>query len=234
MKKVFIISLFMMAMVVCEKSDLSAWGIGPYIGSSAGASRKTHESIYNRDKNWITDGYYSTRDLYGGVMIDSNVSKNDLVGYRAGIGAGCSSFNDKRYLRFDANNILSFRLVQNESLRFWIGPQLGLHLDLVKNRPWPFSIKRVAMFSIDTGYNGAVDLGLAVGANIRISEPVYFTIDGGVKYNVNFNLSHVRYNDRIGSHPNKLLHGYETFLNMGFLYRMGEGGQEKTENKDKG
>jgi len=239
MKKL-LISMFFITMIFIQKTDGFAWGLGMNIGYSAGKSRTTHENLLSKDRTWITTGNFSSQNWFGGIMMDTNVNKNDLIGFRGSIGAGVSSIDKNNYLRFNENNVLSFRLIQNENVRFWIGPQLGLHLDIVRIRqkinygiPQAEFTPPITMSQPGTGYNLLVDMGLAVGANIKISEPVYFTIDGGFKYGVNFNMSHINYRNYLGRQGN-LLHGYETFLNMGFLYRMGEEVQEKTENKDKG
>lgn len=230
MKKLLISMLFI-TMIFIQKIDGFAWGIGPYFGTSDGASANTYQAI-GKGRKLTTDGYNPVRNLYAGIMIDSNVNKNDLAGYRVNLGVGMTSYeNLKSWRKFDINNTLTFKLFQNEYFRLWMGPQLGLHLVLLTKRFSPIEDKIISTDS--RGYNGIIDLGVAIGANIKMSEPVYFMIDGGIKYGANFNLSHVKYGVGMNSVQNKFLHGYETFLNMGFLYRVGEGGQEKQEKSDK-
>jgi hypothetical protein len=106
-----------------------AVGLGFY-GSGGG-------SISNwkyKDKNYgsSTDYWYG-----GGLVVDTAVAKSELFNYRftAGYeqyGSDSTSLyetkpSNKTAHKFDMSHMLGFALYQTKEIRFWAGPEIGLH-----------------------------------------------------------------------------------------------------------
>lgn len=170
MKKAF---LFMFFMLLASPS-LWAAGIGFYGTGGVGLNSWKYSGVTASS----TDYFYG-----GGLVVDSNVSKNETFGYR--FTAGYEQFNSsnpngdvsvKGTHRFSMSHAFGFGLVRTEKLRFWMGPRIGLH----------YLYKRTQSYHLD--YIGA-DALLAFGLNVKAGDTATFFFDIGTGYMGNFNLN---------------------------------------------
>lgn len=146
--------------------------------------------------------------LYGGsIIFDTAVAKNSLFNYRANFAiqainadTEADSGEEGKKLKFETEGIryalfnsFGFGVVRTESVRFWLGPQIGIHYvdaDTTKTEDRLVTLYPVGptYLPIYTDYkqkkedNGVgASFGLVLGVNINIGPAFTLGLDGGCR-----------------------------------------------------
>jgi hypothetical protein len=173
MKKTLVF-LCLLAVVIGFARSAQAAGIGVY--GTGGVALSTLR--YHGMSASSTDYFYG-----GGIVIDSNVAKDQLFGYRFTAGYEQYVFTDPNsdyssspIHRFSMSHTFGFGMARTEMVRFWVGPRIGLHY----------------LYKHDSGYKydaiGA-DALLALGVNVNAGDTFTFFFDIGFGYMGNYNIN---------------------------------------------
>ena len=127
MKKICFAMMIFWSVLLSHKIAFAA-GVGLYATGGGSMSNWKY-----KDKN-----YGSTTDYFfgGGLVVDTAIAKNTLLNYR--ITAGYERYgsdstslymtNSKKTAhKFDMSHTLGFGVYRSKAIRFWAGPELGLH-----------------------------------------------------------------------------------------------------------
>ena len=196
MKKVlFLACLF--AICFCIAQSAHAAGIGVY--GTGGVAMM----------NWQYDGTKggSSTDYFygGGLVVDSNVARNELFGYRFTAGYEQYVLSDPNsdatsdpIHRFSMTHTFGFGVARAEMVRFWVGPKLGLH----------YLYRRDSGYTIDAiGFDALLGLGL----NVNAGDVFTFFIDIGMGYMGVYNINSSQVGNAFGVDGK-----------MGFLFRIND------------
>lgn len=211
MKKVlFFIVMCAISMVFAQSAR--AAGIGVY--GTGGAAFM----------NWKNEGdkYGSSTDYFygGGIIVDSNVAKDQLFGYRFSAGyeqyvltdPGSSNTSDPIH-RFSMSHTFGFGMVRTDMVRLWAGPRLGLHYHYLHK----------AGYELDA--IGA-DALLAFGLNINPGNIFTLFFDVGFGYMGFYTIkSKVTSADIFGYTPKEMRpmgHSFGIDAKIGFMFRIND------------
>ncbi len=216
---VFILALFV---IVGFSVPVMAIGVGGSL--SAGVAK-----VYwiNSSSTGKGSGY-----AYGGSLIfDTAVAQNSLFNYRANFAIQAFQGdtkddnngdikNDTEGMRYSLWNSFGFGIVRTESIRFWLGPQFGIHYvdaDTTRTEPDWMPVLVGANISwlptesktkkSDNG--GGASLGFVVGLNINMGPVFTLGLDGGVR-------AFLTSNEVVANA------GPEGFVNVSFIFRIGD------------
>lgn len=192
------IALCFLFAVIIPATSVWATGIGAY--GTGGVAFST----------WFYDGtdYGNTTDYFygGGLVIDSNAARNTLFGYRFTAGYEQYISTDPEYNftgdpihRVSMTHTFGFGVARTETVRFWIGPRIGLHYLFKKETHSTYEFfPGFGTFSIipqtieiDLDLFG-LDLMLALGVNFNIGQYVTLFLDLGFGYIGNYNIDDMK------------------------------------------
>ncbi|MCU0849621.1 MAG: hypothetical protein MUD12_17205 [Spirochaetes bacterium] len=175
MKKTFLI-IQTVASVCLLSSSVFAFGIGFYGDFNYGKTFWNTETLIVDPVNEISYKKKSRIGLAnlgygGGIVLDSNVASDNLFNYRAELGFHYLTFPHNRGMNsYMASTVhyFGFGIVRNESIRFWVGPQVTL------GALFPREARDMAGL-IAGG-------GLAAGININMGETFTLAFTGAARY----------------------------------------------------
>lgn len=221
MKRAMVLILAVFA-ITCFSAPVMAIGVG---GSfSAGVAR-----VYwiNSSATGKGSGY-----AYGGsILFDTAVAQNSLFNYRANFAIQAidgdtknddngNIKNETEGMRYSLWNSFGFGVVRTESIRFWLGPQFGIHYvdaDTTRTEPDFMPMLYGASYILmptesktkksDNG--GGASLGLVLGLNINMGSVFTLGLDGGVR-------AFVTSNEVVANA------GPEGFINVSFIFRIND------------
>jgi hypothetical protein len=197
-KKIAISSLFT---VIFSATSVWAAGVGLY---GTGGPAFSTWYIHDQKAGSTSDYFYG-----GGLVIDSNVAKNTAFGYRftAGYEQYVLEDPDTGYKgdpihRISMSHTFGYGAARTDSIRFWVGPRIGLHY-LFKSETYytigiypffvpPFLLILPKKRVVDVDAIG-LDLLLALGLNINMGDnfTLFFDLGFGYMGNYNINISEV-------------------------------------------
>ncbi len=169
---------------------------------------------------------------YGGSFIfDTAVAQNTLFNYRANLAIqavqgdtndneNSDIKNETEGMRYSLWNSFGFGVVRTKSVRFWLGPTLGIHYvdaDTTTSRPdfMPFLygasyILLPTESKVKKSDNGfGASLGFVLGLNINMGSVFTLGLDGGVR-------AFVTSNEVVANA------GPEGFVNISFIFRIND------------
>jgi hypothetical protein len=176
-------------------SSLWAIGIGVY---GTGGLSIDYMTLGNADNN----NRITTHDYYygGGFILDTVVARDQVFSYHFKLEYNQFNIQElktnillKRYNYIGMYHTFGFGVIRSESIRFWMGPQIGLSYTFGKRK-----IRSLAVsFNFITGSLKLTAVGfdalLAMGTNFNIGDESTLFIDLGAgymgKYNTNDSLS---------------------------------------------
>lgn len=206
MKRIFII-LCLPLFFLLLKTNVFATGVGLYFNGGGGfgfldIDRSSFKAV-------DSSGLYL---FGGGLVVDTNLAKDDLFNYRLNLGYDYIRFNfnnssgvtDAKFHRINIFNNFGFGVVRNKLLRFWLGPQLGLRFQFGdvtwKNHPLATSYV-IKLTESMLGPSAAIryhfwkdheqnknvfmsglSLGLAMGLNLNLTELITLSFEAGARY----------------------------------------------------
>jgi hypothetical protein len=173
----------------------------------------------------------------GGLIIESVTAKDIIFGYRLKLtyevppvpGIETHGFL-KPLNRVGMFNTLTIGVVRTDSIRFWVGPEVGLSYAFHKNTRtyytimpyggsfYPYKVSQTQIISALT-----VDLVIALGLNAHITDVTSCFIEVGLGYIGVFDLL-----------SSKGGHGFDFQFCTGFIFRVNDTfvGSGQKENKD--
>ncbi len=195
MKKVVVFPGLLAAALFIAQPALAA-GIGVY--GTGGVNFTKWES------HDLTDG---TFDYYygGGLIIDSNVAKNKIFGYRFTAGYAeyrikdieSKSLSDPIH-RASMSHTFGFGLIRDEDTRFWIGPSIGFHYLRLRESFWALEADSFSLLiyphrtkvKVDmVGFDALLTLGM--NQNIGDIATLFIQIGFGYMGNYSINISEI-------------------------------------------
>lgn len=163
-----------------------AFGIGVY-GQYKSASTKMYVDYLDPD-NIFTEWEEEPdgkRSLGGfGLLLDTSVSSDSIFNYRLQIGMGFGTLSidgmnyneDITLTEYHMYHSFGFGIVRNDSVRLWLGPQIGLGL-ASGTYSYPGST--------DTEYKEYyASIGAILGLNVHLSESFSLGLSAGVRNNL--------------------------------------------------
>jgi opacity protein-like surface antigen len=208
----------LLAAALFMTQSAQAAGIGIY--GTGGVNFSTWRFRNDPQSYTSTDYFYG-----GGLIIDSNVARNELFNYRFTTG-----YEQYRIIqnemkgspnprhRFSMTHTFGFGVARNEYVRFWVGPRIGMHYMYLRDSYTNDSL------SMEMGYLGfnrnkvrekidviGLDALLALGLNINMGNVATLFFDIGVGYMGNYNI-HVQENS----------HGFGVEGKIGFMFRIND------------
>lgn len=136
-----------------------------------------------------------------GIMLDTAVARDKLYNYRLQIAFSDVSYDGADYDGISLMNTFGFGIVRTQSMRLWIGPQIGFKGLDAKNQPRSIS---------------GTEFGMATGLNYHISPKISLTAEAGIRAGISdegdnndgtdyFDVDEKRY-----------------FINIGILFRIND------------
>ncbi|MEN8136538.1 MAG: hypothetical protein ABFS18_13535 [Thermodesulfobacteriota bacterium] len=127
MKKIFIIA-FALIVISLATTSAHASGLGVYLSSGFG------DSDIETGPWWsVTDTHDSDLELLsGGLVFDTNLSKNRLFNYRMELGRGTYTWQDfPAGMETELNQTVmthdfGFGILRNKAVRLWLGPEIRI------------------------------------------------------------------------------------------------------------
>ena len=248
MKKIFFITVNCIFLLICNLPS-HAIGFGLY-GSIAGGEMTYGRIGYNfyRDdfgfKAPVINNMIPNISGGGGIIIDTNCSRDELFNYRLMIGFDklfTQRYYIKKMTRMNVSNTFGFGVVRTDLIRFWLGPQLSFHyLHGVNNYPM-----RALLKSNYTGnkleYSAAgIGLGLSLGLNINLENNITLSFEGGMRGNIYYgNMiqdNNLMYSQMIYRYvPDTesawcISSSYEGYGYLSVMYRVKDSFQQKTDD----
>jgi hypothetical protein len=203
MKKIlFFISLCAMTLAIAQSAQ--AAGIGVY--GTGGVNLDTIS--YRGATANSTDYFYG-----GGLAIDSNVARNELFGYRFTLGyeqyrmkASNSDYTSDPIHRISMSHTFGFGVARNETVRFWLGPRIGIHYLFIRKTDtgWTTQVTEKTDFI-------GLDALLALGLNINMGDVATLFFDIGFGYMGNYDL-----------HSSGIGNGFGLDGKIGFMFRIND------------
>ena len=213
MKKSLIVTGLLAAALLIAHSA-QATGIGVY--GTGGVNLTKWKSYDLRDST--VDYYYG-----GGLVVDSNVAKDEVFGYR--FTAGYSQYRIKDteskgqsdpIHRFSMSHTFGFGLIRDEDTRFFIGPCIGLHYLRLRESFWSVEADLLTGLLYAGRTNVRVDMIgldalLAMGINQDFGDVVTLFAQIGFGYMGNFGIN-IPENG----------HGFGIDAKLGLLFRIND------------
>jgi hypothetical protein len=226
MKVKLICTAFILTALLLLPINLYAFGIGTYGSASLGKYYWSYQIRNNPDSSDPKiESYLYTIGF--GLMMDTNLSSDKRFNYRLHAGYSLVHINNKNnnesnYTVYDISgkekyfyNSFGYGLIRNESIRFWLGLQVGFG-EIDGKYDLPASMKEETNDFSVLFYS----IGIIVGINFNIGEFITLGLDGGLRYpecyayaetsNMSPYLMEVK-----GS-------GTEVFINLCFMFRLNE------------
>jgi len=209
------------------------YGFGVYVNGTSGKTWYQSGRFYLLDPD---DGILGEKGKIsgaasigygGGLMMDTAPDSVTMVNYRMNLGYSrimIFTGNHINLNRFDFTNTWGFKLYRNDSIKLWLGPQLGLNYlwggDTHKTYEVVFNWMSLANPSLPISYKRkynlfGVNTGLAIGVNINMSNRVTLSIEAGGRGFITFSGGEID-----GSSPSGLVRGAEGYLLFGVLGRV--------------
>jgi hypothetical protein len=152
------------------------------------------ESAQKEDFKHLKDSEESSVGV--GLLFDTNVAGDRFFNYRLNFGYSriFTHFNNENELnRISAINTFGFGVVRTGLVRFWLGPQVGVHFNFgeistkfIKNdiAHALYAVNGIsnAFTSKDNFKIGKIDAGLAIGVNLNLANNITIGLDGGIRY----------------------------------------------------
>ena len=205
MKKMLIITLFL---AVMSSAPLFSMGFGVY--GTGGYGKVDMLKLVDNNSDYRVKYSLENAMYGGGILFESG---NDADGYhnRLNLGLEGSSvyggpFDYKRLVRVKIENVFAFRVAGNESIRFWVGPLIGINFltglsNTTRNDRWsgdrvklylntlllnpPAFLYGVYYIYFERIWKRAfgvfIPIGIALGINIKIATSVTLTLEGGFR-----------------------------------------------------
>lgn len=209
-------ALLALAIALCGALPARAIGLGIYT-SGSGMSSEIKGNGSRQSAMGVTLSY-PERTVQGsgfagfGLMMDTAAARDQLFGAR--VQMGMDLFNSAtpehaRLFRFYGACTFGFGIIRNKTLRFWLGPQVGLavHSRSVRYTNFFYLPMGSIVFIPEKGVGRLVTLGISVGAalgiNIHVAEAVSLSLEAGFRYNLAFKLT-----------------AYEGYGTVGVLFRI--------------
>jgi len=202
-------------------------GLGAYINGSGG-------------KTWHQSGALQVADYYGlkhrymkasgsvacgaGLMVDTDPDSDGIFNYRLNIGydrANVHAANRIDLNRVNFINTFGFRLFRNETIKLWLGPQLGINYWWGKeSRVTHDVIMTPLLFALPVSYQRKYQMfggvgGIALGTNVNLSGGVTLSIEAGCRGYLTRSLKPLE-----GNPPAGKVNAVEGYLAFGVLGRL--------------
>ncbi|HNW28761.1 MAG TPA: hypothetical protein PKN50_09815 [Spirochaetota bacterium] len=214
MKKVLMF-IVMCATVIIITQSAQAAGIGVY--GTGGVNFSTWN--YKGASANSTDYFYG-----GGLVVDSNVARNELFGYRFTAGYEQYRLKDpdtdstsSAMHRVSMSHTFGFGIARNETVRFWLGPRIGMHYlryrdsyNTINMSMFPYVMPYPQNVKVTIDMIG-IDALLAMGLNINMGDVATIFFDLGIGYMGNYN---IRVSERG--------HGFGVDGKIGFMFRIND------------
>ncbi|MBN1534551.1 MAG: hypothetical protein JXA20_17895 [Spirochaetes bacterium] len=231
MKKSFFCCLAAVCLCLGAYSSAHALGMGAYFTGAIGGGTW----LSPRGEELSTTGY---SQLGGGLVLDTCVARDNVFNYRLSVGydrystehmipmetSGTVSMDADRVSMY---NNFGFGIVRSESMRFWLGPQLGIFYSSGSGSGTTYRYM-MKTHNLDYEMYGA-SLGLALGLNFNFGELLTLYLEGGARYTFNYvTTSGSGYLIMGASYmPTSLggdlmVHGYEGYASVGIMFRIGD------------
>jgi hypothetical protein len=154
LKKAPLILALIIGLFFCSES-LYALGIGFYADFNSGLTFGKY-----RNSHWAPGG---------GLIIDTNVAKDEIFNYRLELGydwfnvswfpGSSADYYFDTCSKLSSNHYFGFGIIRNQNIRFWVGPQIEVS----------------GLFG--QGHNGIFGgVGFAMGTNFNISDVFTFSM----------------------------------------------------------
>lgn len=210
MKMRFLFLLFLLTVSGFLMAPVNAYavGLGPYIEHTSGSGEYEE---YSESIDIDTKGF--------GFVFDSNVTKPQVFNYRLHI--GYSDFDipgDYDGDRITIDNTFGFGIINNENLRWWVGPHLHLNYS---NWDMPIGGSYYEKDSVDFFGIGA---GVVTGMNFHLPKVVSICPELGLRYQYNVSDTYEEYSYYDSSSYEQDFSYDEVvfFVKVNLLFRLGE------------
>jgi hypothetical protein len=219
--------------VLFISSSAMATGVGVYGEFQRGMTRSRTSFNISSDDIGVS----------GGLVVDTNVAKNDLFNYRLRLGAGQTWASKKPTTRLSL--VQSFGVspapLRGDFGRFWFGPRIGLHYINAKTTNSSDS-QMMMIMTIMTGFpmllpedkiivnSFKADIGLVVaGFNFNFGPLVTLSFELGFDYG--FTVGKAQY-ESSDSKMDVSGEGIEGFATMAVLFRINDSYSGKSSGAD--
>jgi len=233
-----IIIKFILLFVFTFTKALYSYGVGGYLSGGFGyqvIEKNLNIYSYPIDHNINNSINYS----WGfGLIIDSNLSKNDILNYRFKIGYErlyADYKNNTSSFMYHSSHIFGCKIIRNDLFRLWIGPQIGINYYYLKNKikngfiiDPVYLITSNGMFKSNTiRFNFLnINSGIVIGSNFQFDNDFTLSIDISLLasfstgYCDNFLIPHI-----FSFNSKKSIcrtYGFDSRLTLSFLRRFNE------------
>ncbi len=203
-------------------------GLGAYINSSGGKAWHQSGRLLVADYHGLKNRYMKASGsvAYGaGLMVDSDPDSNGIFNYRLNIGydrANVLAANRIDLNRVNFINTFGFRLFRNETIKLWLGPQLGINYWWGKESRvthdmifvWPSPSPLPISFQRKYQMFGGVG-GIAFGTNVNLAGGVTLSVEAGCRGYLARSLKPLE-----GNPPSGKVNAVEGYLSFGILGRV--------------
>ncbi|MBN2160580.1 MAG: hypothetical protein JW807_14420 [Spirochaetes bacterium] len=198
MKKIVYILTAAQFILLSAVSQAQAIGFGPYGSFGLGSSTFGKIDVFQNDQYGMPFSFPEKFSAGGGFMIDTNCSRDKLFNYRFTFGA--ERLFSKRFVPSDETrismiNTFGLGVARNRFVRFWIGPQIGIHMNKDKLRSnmleTGYYLYYYSQVSSEYTYFGG-SLGLAAGINLNFVSGITFAIDVAARYQISYGIEHIQ------------------------------------------
>ena len=182
---------------------------------------------------WRGDMGYGVNSVNGGFgfVMDTAVAKDRLFNFRLNVGADIlnSAYSRVDVYKFDVLCSFGFGLIRTETIRFWMGPQVGMRINhdsgnVLQRKGIFYEVNIFGMFPSNARYDastGGIIGGLVMGVNFNIGELLTLALDFGGRANVGTGTVH--YNGYFRNYDkHETSWGYEGFVNFAFIFRVND------------
>lgn len=230
-----IMAFLMVLLLLLHVRAFAGAGVGVYGSLSAGKNNlKVVDSVYfERTDNVVS---YMT---YGcGFVADTNLDGKNIFSYRFRAGYDynhADSAKTKKLHRVMQSNILAAGVYRDESVRIWIGPQIGLGYLWGSNTYTDMNFifrGDIPLYNNTLNFSKMnIHLGLVAGININIVKHFTLSVEGGFRYNMYADLDDSSFFTAKRFEDYFPVMGPEGHLSISFMYRMStdEANEVKTE-----
>ena len=215
MRSRFLLAACCLCLFITAQSARAA-GIGFY--GTGGVNLSTWK--YKGTSANTTDYYYG-----GGMAIDSVVARDQVFGYRFTAGYEQYILKDpetgatgKPLNRFSMSHTFGFGVARAQNVRFWIGPQLGMHYMYKRATVTVYQLVplggRITIQPMDVRIkidDIGVDALLGLGLNINMGDVMTLFFDIGFGYMGNFNIN-----------TSEIGHGFGAQAKAGIMFRIND------------
>lgn len=184
-----------------------AAGIGGYLEYSGYQNDLSYDSADRIDIDGNRIGV--------GVVYSTNPQGPDLFNYRLDLGYVHTWQKVRKRFNYDwngfsLNNAFGFRVFQNNSTRVWVGPAIGLGLDVLhQSDDSQFKANSIKTFTIGGGPQ--------IGVNLAASESLTVAFTAGYQYRYRLEW----YGDLDVDHDNRHGSGSYSLANIALMYNTG-------------